>query len=53
MELRRRAHAIPGMHTLFRENLFTFERVWYGMHDVDHELVQEFAATVDRIRGEA
>jgi len=53
MELRRRAHAIPGMHTLFRENLFTFERVWYGMHDVDHELVQQFAATVDRIRGEA
>lgn len=53
IELRRRAHAIPGMLTLFGENLFIFERSWYGLHDVNRELVQQFAATVDRIRNEA
>jgi hypothetical protein len=52
-ELQRRAHAIPSLLTLFSENLFTFERTWYGMHDVNRELVQQFAATVDRIRNEA
>jgi len=51
-ELRRRAHAIPGMLALFGENLSIFERIWYGMHDVNRELVTEFAATADRIRGE-
>jgi hypothetical protein len=53
IELRRRAHAIPGMLALFGENLFIFERIWYGLHDVNRELVQQFAATVDRIRNEA
>jgi hypothetical protein len=53
IELRRRAHAIPGMLALFGENLFIFERIWYGMHDVNRELVQQFASTVDRIRNEA
>jgi len=53
IELRRRAHAIPGMLVLFGENLFIFERIWYGMHDVNRELVHDFAATVDRIRNEA
>jgi hypothetical protein len=52
-ELRRRAHAIPGMLVLFGENLSIFERIWYGMHDVNLELVQQFAATADRIRSEA
>ena len=52
LELRRRAHAIPGVLALFGENLFIFERSWYGMHDVNRELVQQFSATVDRIRSE-
>jgi hypothetical protein len=52
-ELRRRAHAIPVMLALFGENLSIFERIWYGMHDVNLELVQQFVATVDRIRSEA
>jgi hypothetical protein len=41
------------MLALFGENLFIFERIWYGMHDVNRELVQQFASTVDRIRNEA
>ena len=53
IELQRRAHAIPGMLLLFGENLFIFERIWYGLHDVNRELVQQFAATVDKIRNEA
>ena len=53
IELRRRAHAIPGMLALFSENLSVFERIWYGMHDVNRDLVQHFASTVDRIRNEA
>jgi hypothetical protein len=53
IELRRRAHAIPGMLALFSENLSVFERIWYGMHDVSRDLVQDFASTVDRIRNEA
>jgi hypothetical protein len=34
----------------FGENLAMLERVWYGTHDVDSEVVREFSANVDRIR---
>jgi hypothetical protein len=27
-----------------------FERIWYGMYDVNRELVNEFAANVERMR---
>jgi hypothetical protein len=53
IELRRRAHAIPDMLAMFGENLSIFERIWYGMHDVNRELVTQFIATADRIRSEA
>ncbi|PYS52735.1 MAG: hypothetical protein DMG13_15455 [Acidobacteria bacterium] len=49
-ELRRRGHAIPDLLPMFGENLSTFERVWYGMHEADRDLVQQFSATVDKIK---
>ncbi len=49
-ELRRRGHAIPSLLAVFATNVSTFERIWYGVHEVDRELVHEFAANVDKIR---
>ncbi len=49
-ELRRRAHAIPNLLPVFGENLSVFERIWYGMHEANRELVQHFAANVDKIK---
>ena len=52
-ELHRRGHAIPGLAPVFGENLLMLERIWYGLHPADRELVQRFATNVDRIRGMA
>ncbi len=49
-ELRRRAHAIPAMTGLFSENVSTFDRVWYGLHEVSAELLDTFAGNVSRIK---
>jgi hypothetical protein len=49
-ELRRRGHSLPALLSLFDDNVSIFERIWYGMHDVNRELVQQFASNVERIR---
>jgi len=49
-ELRRRAHSLPGLLALFGDNLLTFEGIWYGMHEVNRQLVDGFASNVERIR---
>jgi hypothetical protein len=49
-ELRRRAHTVPNLLPVFGENLSVFERIWYGMHEVNRDLVDQFAANVERIR---
>jgi hypothetical protein len=49
-ELQRRAHAFPGLQTLFGENVSSFDRVWYGRHEATGELVTQFAANVERMR---
>jgi hypothetical protein len=49
-ELRRRAHALPDLATLFEQSVTVFESVWYGMHDVNAELVMEFSAKVKSIK---
>jgi hypothetical protein len=49
-ELSRRGHSFPEMLELFGENVSVFERVWYGLHEINNELVSRFAANVDRIR---
>jgi hypothetical protein len=50
LELRRRGHSFTGLLAVFGENVSVFDRIWYGMHEVTHDLVQQFAANVERIR---
>jgi hypothetical protein len=49
-ELRRRGHAFPDLLSLFSENVSVFDRMWYGMQEVSGELVNRFAANVERLR---
>ncbi|HMJ89603.1 MAG TPA: DUF4129 domain-containing protein [Candidatus Acidoferrum sp.] len=49
-ELLRRSHALPEVAQLFSENVFTFDRVWYGLHDVTSDLLQRFRVNVERIK---
>ena len=35
---------------MFSENVSTFDRVWYGLHEVSPELVAHFAGNVERIK---
>jgi hypothetical protein len=50
-ELRRRAHSLPDLVPAFGRNVSIFERVWYGTHSVNDELLQEFSANIQIIRG--
>jgi hypothetical protein len=52
-ELRRRAHAFPGLLSVFDENLALFEGIWYGMHDVSADGVNQFAANLERLKAGA
>jgi hypothetical protein len=52
-DLRRRAHAVPDLLGVFQDNVLSFERIWYGSHSADRELVERFAANVARIKGVA
>jgi hypothetical protein len=49
-ELLRRAHSFPDLLSVFSENVSVFERIWYGLHEINHELVTRFAANVERIK---
>ena len=49
-ELGRRGHAFPELLTVFDENVSVFDRVWYGRHELDADLVDRFAANVERMR---
>ena len=49
-ELRRRGHSWPDLLSTFGENLLAFERIWYGLHNVNRDLVEQFAANVERMR---
>jgi len=49
-ELRRRGHSFPDLLPVFGENLTSFERVWYGLHEVSRERVEQFVANVERMR---
>jgi hypothetical protein len=49
-ELRRRGHSFPDLLSVFGENVAVFDRSWYGMHKVTGDLVNEFAANVERIK---
>jgi len=49
-ELARRGHALAEMPAMFSQNVNEFDRVWYGAHAVDGEVVGRFASNVERIR---
>jgi hypothetical protein len=49
-ELHRRAHSFPNLLAVFGDNISAFEQIWYGMHEVNRELVDHFAANVERIK---
>jgi hypothetical protein len=49
-ELQRRGHALAVLLGLFSDNLFIFERVWYGLHDVTPEMLQHFAGNMEKLR---
>jgi hypothetical protein len=49
-ELRRRGHSFPELLPVFGDNLESFERTWYGLHDVNRESVDRFAANVERMK---
>ncbi len=49
-ELLRRAHSWPSLLACFSDNVATFDRVWYGMHPVDLQLVNAFAANIEGMR---
>jgi hypothetical protein len=49
-ELSRRSHALPDVAQSFSENVSTFDRVWYGLHEVTADLLQQFRVNVERIK---
>ncbi|MBI5802199.1 MAG: DUF4129 domain-containing protein [Verrucomicrobia bacterium] len=50
LELRRRARAWPVLQGAFAENVGSFDRAWYGMHEVSSDALQQFEANLQRIR---
>ncbi len=48
-ELRRRGHSFPGLLSMFGENVAVFDRIWYGLHEINQDLVVEFMAKVEQI----
>jgi hypothetical protein len=49
-ELGRRAHALPELTGMFTENVSTFDRIWYGMHEVNGTLLDQFQRNVEKIK---
>jgi hypothetical protein len=49
-ELRRRGHSFPELQALFGENVSVFDRIWYGLHELNADLVARFAANVERLK---
>ena len=49
-ELRRRARSRDELLTAFDANLDSFERAWYGLHEVTRETLGGFNENLDRIR---
>ena len=49
-ELRRRGHSFPGLLARFTENVQVFDRVWYGMHQINTEVLNQFVARVEQLK---
>lgn len=50
-ELNRRSHALPGLSTLFDENIRVLERIWYGLHEANREMADHFLGNVEKMKG--
>jgi hypothetical protein len=49
-ELSRRGHSFPELLSLFGQNVLSFEKIWYGVHDITLDAVNQFALKVERIK---
>lgn len=49
-EIRRRGHALPQLPALFGENVGIFDRIWYGLHEVDPGLVGHFVDNLEKMK---
>jgi len=49
-ELLRRSHALPDVMKTFSQNVSVFDRVWYGLHEINADLLQQFRGNVERIK---
>ncbi|MGA2434504.1 MAG: DUF4129 domain-containing protein [Bryobacteraceae bacterium] len=49
-ELRRKSRATPEVWPPFHDNVASFERSWYGTHEVTLEHIAGFRANLERIR---
>jgi hypothetical protein len=49
-ELRRRGHATPELPILFSENVGIIDRIWYGTHEVNLDLVQRFVGNLEKMK---
>jgi hypothetical protein len=38
---------------VFGGNVLVFERIWYGMHEANREMVEQFASGIERMKGAA
>ncbi len=52
-ELRRRAHAFPGLIDAFSENITILEKVWYGMHSAGQGTIRKFLDNQEQITADA
>jgi hypothetical protein len=48
-ELDRRGHSLPEMLARFADNVSVFDRTWYGRHEINAALLNDFVANVERI----
>lgn len=49
-ELQRKAQTNHDLLNAFQENLFLFERSWYGEHEVNNEILSKFNLNQEKIR---
>jgi hypothetical protein len=49
-EVRRRARAHQGLPEAFADNVFVFDRAWYGLHVVTSEMLARFEQNFQRIK---
>ena len=49
-ELSRRAHALPEVMSTFTESVSIFDRIWYGMHEVNGAMLEHFQRNVEKIK---